>query len=107
MDTLSCAATRSIGLANLGELMAALDAPDEALELFDEAIDIAREVQDKHTEADALWQSSKVLYELNLYAIALSRAEEALLLHQAIGLPEATVIVETLARWQQEQGESS
>ncbi len=91
--------SEALALDNLGFAYAAMGKARYAIECFDQFIDLARELDDREGERNALWNSARCLDKLGQRKEAIARAREALALYAQIDAAQAGVVRAQLAEW--------
>ena len=86
-------------LGNLGVVHAALGDLRKAIEYYEQALVIDREIGDRRGEGNALFNSARVLDSLGNRPEAIARAAAALAIFEAIESPNAAQVRAALARW--------
>jgi tetratricopeptide (TPR) repeat protein len=86
-------------LCYLGQAYAALGEARKAIEFFQQALVIDREIGDRRGEGNALWSSALAFDRLGDRPQAIARAEAALAIYEAIEDPNAAKVRSMLAKW--------
>jgi tetratricopeptide (TPR) repeat protein len=71
----------------------------KAIEFYEQALVIRREIGDRRGEGNDLWNSALAFYKLSDRAQAIARAEAALRIYEAIEDPNAAKVRAALAEW--------
>ena len=74
----------------------------KAIELYEQALVIARKIGDRRSEGSDMYNSADELMKLGERTEALNRAWAALVNYEAIESPTAPKVRETLALWEAE-----
>jgi tetratricopeptide (TPR) repeat protein len=75
-----------------------------AMQFFEQAMVIYREVGDRKGEGLALWNMSLLLYKLGKHAQAIEHGEQSLMIREQIEDPNAAKVRAQLAAWRRESG---
>ena len=87
-------------LGNLGNIYAVSGDMHKAVGYYDRQLSLAREIGDPYGESKGLWNSALAIYKLGGYQEAITRAEAALKVFEALGdTPSASVIRTALNQW--------
>ncbi len=86
-------------LCTLGEAFIAQDKPQKALEHYDQALKIFKDIEFPKGEAQALFTKSQALRQLGQHEEAISCAQQALAIFQRIESPLAEKVQQQLADW--------
>jgi tetratricopeptide (TPR) repeat protein len=95
-------ASEGVTLVNLGLAYANLGETRRAIQLYEQALLIHREIGNRRAEGNALWNMSLVLDELGERAQAIQHAEQALIIREQIEDPNAAKVRAALAAWREE-----
>lgn len=85
-------------LGNMGNAYVAMDEPLNAIQLFNNALSILRDIGDRRGVGTTLINLSSALERTGDAQGAIARAEEALATYESLGLPDADKTREWLAR---------
>jgi tetratricopeptide (TPR) repeat protein len=86
-------------LGNLGVSYAALGETRRAIEHYEQRLAIAREIRDRHGEATALYNMALSLQKLDDSKPAVEKMKAALVLYEAMELPDAADAQRILNEW--------
>jgi tetratricopeptide (TPR) repeat protein len=86
-------------LGNLGLAYASLDEQSKAIEYYEEALKISREIGDRRGEGNHLFNMSLSLQVLGRQEKAISLARSALEIFEQIESPNAEAVRQKLAEW--------
>ncbi len=78
-----------VALERLGLAASSVGDSHKALSHYEQALDLARQVGDRHQEANLLWYQGIQLAELGQRDAAISSAQEAIALFNTLGKPQA------------------
>ena len=95
---------RRRALGNLGLAYADLGETRRAIEFYEQALQIAREIGDRRGAGSALWNMALALGQLEDRAQAIVRAEAALAIYEQIESPHAEMMRNRLAEWKAGDG---
>jgi tetratricopeptide (TPR) repeat protein len=87
-------------LCNLGKAYAALGEVCKAIDHFEQSLEIARKIEYRRGEGDALFNMSLALEKLGQRPKAIDRAKAALSIFEQIESPDAEKARQKLAEWQ-------
>lgn len=74
--------------------------PSHAIELYEQALSIHREVSDLYGQANTLWTAALTLNKLGDRSQAVDYAQKASAIYLQIGDPTATKVQQQLDNWQ-------
>jgi len=86
-------------LGNLGLAYSDLGEPRKAIEFYEQALAIAREIGDRRGEGNRLFNTSLSLRVLGQNEEAVSLARSALAIFEQIESPSAAAVRQKLAEW--------
>jgi tetratricopeptide (TPR) repeat protein len=86
-------------LGNLGNAYSDLGDPRKAIDFYDQALQISREIGDRRGEGNRLFNMSLSLHALGQNEKAVSLARSALAIFEEIESPSAETVRKTLAEW--------
>jgi tetratricopeptide (TPR) repeat protein len=89
-------------LGNLGTAYLHSGETHRAIQFFEQALLIDREIGDRRGEGNALWNMSLALDQLGERAQAIKHAEQALIILEQIEDPNAAKVREQLAKWREQ-----
>jgi tetratricopeptide (TPR) repeat protein len=86
-------------LGNLGNAYSDLGDPRKAIDFYEQALEISREIGDRQGEGRHLFNKSLSLHALGQNEKAVSHARSALAIFEEIESPTAETVRKTLAEW--------
>ena len=92
----------SKALGNLGNAYYFLGETRRAIQFYEQALLIDREIGDRRGEGNALWNMSLALDQLSERAQAIQHAEQALAIYEQIEDPNAANVRAQLATWREQ-----
>ena len=88
-------------LGSLGNAYAGLGETRKAIEYYEQALKISREIGDRMGEGNALWNMSLALNEIGNRTQAIERAKSALTILESIESPHAQNVKRKLHEWEE------